>query len=144
MTSVPTKTMMTSGHRPTDQDKKGRHMHTRIRDVCAKQGSKLGRQGERNGDTGKKESLLWRSRKDDIDHNRRGWRRQSLVNEVYFVRNGRILRVSEVNRMGHSVIVHAVRSMQGGGKKAKKSPRHRVEFFRNGHCRDGVYESTRS
>ena len=44
------------------------------------------------------------------------------MNEVYFVRNGRILRVSEVNRLGHSVIVHAVRSMQGGGKrKAEKS-----------------------
>ena len=41
--------------------------------------------------------------------------------EVYFVHNGRILRVSEVNGMGHSVIVHAVRRMQGGSKKAKKS-----------------------
>ena len=42
--------------------------------------------------------------------------------EVYFVHNGRILRVSEFNGLGHNVIVHAVRRMQGGGKrKAKKS-----------------------
>ena len=60
--------------------------------------------------------------------------------EVYFVHSGRILRVSEVNGLEHNVIVHAVTRMQGGSKKkeSKEKPRHRVEFFRNGHCRDGV------
>ena len=59
------------GHRPTDQDKKGRHMHTRIRDVCAQARQQVVDARREKRRYGKQESLRQRSRKDDRDHSRR-------------------------------------------------------------------------
>ena len=77
-------------------------------------------QGERNGDTERKKVYCGDQGKTTLT-TAEELEKAIASDEVYFVHNGRILRVSEVNGLGHSVIVHAVRRMQGGSKKAKKS-----------------------
>ena len=57
--------------------------------------------------------------------------------EAYFVYNGRILKVGEVNGLRDNVIVNAVRMMNGGWKKQVKKTIFRVKFFGDRRYQDG-------
>ena len=117
MTSVPMKIMMTVDTDRLTKTRKGRGSEM----FASKQGSKLVTQGERNGDTESKKVCVRDQGKTTVT-TAEELEKAIASDEVYFVHNGRILRVSEVNGLGHNVIVHAVRRMQGGGnRKAKKS-----------------------
>ena len=105
-------------HGRTDQEKRNRPMDTLIRDVSKRQD-----EGQ-DGRGGKTESKVVYIRKQGqtTENITEELKKAIVSDEVYFVHNGRVLIASEVNGLKHNVIVHAVRRMQGGGKKkAKKS-----------------------
>ena len=105
-------------HGRTDQEKRNRPMDTLIRDVSKRQD-----EGQ-DGRGGKTESKVVYIRKQGktTETITEELKKAIVSDEVYFVHNGRVLIASEVNGLKHNVIVHAVRRMQGGGKKkAKKS-----------------------
>ena len=105
----------------TDQDKRSRHMDSPIRDVSKQARRQDGGQNGRDNKTENKKVYVreqGKTRERTIEE----LRKAIISNEVYFVHNGRVLMASEVSGLKHNVIVHAVRRMQGGGKKkAKKS-----------------------
>ena len=104
-----------------DQDKRSRHMDSLIRDVSKQARRQDGGQDGRDGKTENKKVYV-REQGKTTERTIEELRKAIISNEVYFVHNGRVLMASEVNGLKHNVIVHAVRRMQGGGKKkAKKS-----------------------
>ena len=104
-----------------DQDKRSRHMDSLIRDVSKQARRQDGGQDGRDGKTENKKVYV-REQGKTTEWTIEELRKAIISNEVYFVHNGRVLMASEVNGLKHNVIVHAVRRMQGGGKKkAKKS-----------------------
>ena len=105
----------------TDQDKRSRHMDSPIRDVSKQARRQDGGQDGRDGKTENKKVYV-REQGKTTERTIEELRKAIISNEVYFVHNGRVLMASEVNGLKHNVIIHAVRRMQGGGKKkAKKS-----------------------
>ena len=105
----------------TDEDKRSRHTDTLIRDVSKQARRQDGRQDERDGKTESKKVYV-REQGKTTETTIEELRKAIIIDEVRFVHNGRVLMASEVNGLKHNVIVHAVRRMQGGGKKkAKKS-----------------------
>ena len=71
------------GHRPTDRDEQGRHIYTRIRDVCKQAGQQVCEARRRDRRREEQENPRQRARKDDGDHGGRDeengrWRR-SLI-----------------------------------------------------------------
>ena len=105
----------------TDQDKRSRHMDSPIRDVSKQARRQDGGQDGRDGKTENKKVYV-REQGKTTERTIEELRKAIISNEVYFLHNGRVLMASEVNGLKHNVIIHAVRRMQGGGKKkAKKS-----------------------
>ena len=105
----------------TDQDKRSRHMDSPIRDVSKQARRQDGGQNGRDDKTENKKVYV-REQGKTTERTIEELRKAIISNEVYFVHNGRVLTASEVNGLKHNVIIHAVRRMQGGGKKkAKKS-----------------------
>ena len=119
-------------HGPTDREEKGRHIHarsfTRIRNVCAQARQHVGerdaehgyaRGGETGGTKGNLASVAM------LVHKKVCGREQNevhmvtveevkemmIASEAYFVNNGRVLKLEEMNGLKHNVIVHAVRKL---------------------------------
>ena len=103
----------------TDQNKRSRHMDTLIRDASKQARRQDGAQDGKGGKTESKKVYV-REQGKTTETTIEELRRAIVSNEVYFVHNGRVLTASEVNGMKHNTVVHAIRRMQGGGKKKQK------------------------
>ena len=91
------------GHRPTDQDEKNRHIHTRVRDVCTKSRRHVGEEG---GETGDKESKSVCIKQQGKTHMITAEELKNMIaeDEAYFVYNGRVLKIGEVSGLRHNVL----------------------------------------
>ena len=113
-------------HRLTDQDEKGRHNHSRIGDVCAQARLQVGKQGGETDDAESKR-VYFREQGKTTATTAEELKMVITSDEVYFVYNGRILRIDEVEEQPSRA--RGEKDAWRRKEECQEEARYRFKFF---------------